>query len=225
MQDITVEQLRQKLSNLRACTAVSIQTETLPPLLKKHRETGEPCPYDKGDISKINIMAGLIGCAYSNAVNNQLGREDKELDFTPQPRKWGTLMDNKMLVYHVNKQKEEKYYLQIHVKKSDKPIYLWGDKVVDVEELEGYLPKKSDPKTQANLETKVILRDVELSNIKRIKMLGETYRVGKVEDPEVASVKDKIQQYEDKPTKRKETADEKAIREAIGERMSAILEE
>lgn len=125
-------------------------------------------------------------------------------------------MDNKNLVYHVNKKKEEKFYLQIHVKTSQKPIYLWGDREISVEELNGYLQKKSAPKTQDALDKKVILRDIELSNIKRIKMLGETYRVGEITDPEIESVKERIDKYEEPSTRqREETHVERGIRELL----------
>lgn len=196
VQVITVEELRTKLSSLRGSTAIAIQTETIPELLKKDRITKEPCPYEDGDISKIGIMGGLIGCSYENSVNNQLGREDKNLDFNAQERKWGTLSSNKVLVHHVNKKGQEKYYLQILVKSSEKPIYLWGNSEIDVEELRPYLPVSNTPKTQDELEKKITLRDVDLANIKRIKLLGELYVIGSPNDlPSVEAVKEQTDNF------------------------------
>jgi len=173
MQVITSDRLRDMIAGLKACTAISIETETEPKLLKKGRDTGEPCPYEA--IGKIGVMAGLIGVDYSKSVNNQLGREDKNLDFVPHERKWGELMENRMLVRHTNKQGETNYYLQIFVKTADTPIYVWGRTEVQKSEIEEYLPKKSDPKTQDALDKKVVLRDINLNNIRMIRILGEEY--------------------------------------------------
>lgn len=173
MQVTTSEAIRDKIANLKACTAVSIEYETEPKLLKKGRDSGEPCPYET--IGKVNVIAGLIGADYSQSVNNQLGREDKITDFVPQARKWGTLMENRMLVVHTNKQNETNYYLQMHVKSSDTPIYIWGNTEIAKSEIAEYLPKASAPKTQDALDKKVVLRDIKLSNIRMIRMLGEEY--------------------------------------------------
>jgi len=173
---MTTTQLRNKLANLKACSAIAIETETYPKMLKKDRTTGEANPYGEIGIVKIGTMAGLIGCSYENGVNNQLGREDKELIFEAHERKWGELMDNKVMVVHTPKgQTEKKYYLQMLVKSSIRPIYTDGTNVIPVEELSGVLPTKSDPKTQDALDKKVILRDIALDNIKVIRMGNEEY--------------------------------------------------
>jgi len=189
MQNITVDELREKLASLRACTAISFESETIPKLLKKHRVTKEPCPYETGDISKVNIMAGLIGLSYSNSVNNQLGREDKELDFTAQSRKWGDLMENRVLVCKFDEEtKEDKFYLQVVVKSYETPRYLWGNTEIPVKELEGYLPIERPPKTQAELEKKVVIKNVSLENIRWIRMLGEEYIITEHEVVEAVRV-------------------------------------
>ena len=85
MKLITTDQLREKLANLKSCTAVAIETETIPRFNKTGTDetpnAGEPFPFEKGDISKLSVVSGLIGASYSNSVNNQKGREDKPLDF------------------------------------------------------------------------------------------------------------------------------------------------
>ena len=182
MQTITHEELKDKLASLKASTAVAIETETEPKMLKKNRNTGEANPFSYGVI-KIGTMAGLIGCHYENSVNNQLGREDKELLFEAKNRKWGTLMDNKVLVVHTPKgHTEPSYYLQILVKRSKRPIYTDGTIEIPMEEIKPFLPKKRTPKTQDDLDTKVILRDVNIKNIKIIRMLGEEYFVCSAEE-------------------------------------------
>jgi len=175
METITTSQLKNKLSNIKACTAIAIETETYPKMLKKDRNTGEPNPFEEIGIVKVGTMAGLIGCSYENGVNNQLGREDKELVFEAKSRKWGELMDNKVMVVHTPKGKETKYYLQMLVKSARTPIYTDGTETIPVAELRGVLPTKSEPKTQDALDKKVILRDIAIDNIKVIRIGGEEY--------------------------------------------------
>jgi hypothetical protein len=178
MQTMTRSQLKAKLASLKACTAIAIETETEPKMLKKDRNTGEPNQFLEVGIVKIGTMAGLIGCSYENGVNNQLGREDKDLVFEAHERKWGELMDNKVMVVHTPKgHTTPKYYLQMLVKSSTKPIYTDGTQTVDVDELRGVLPKNDAPKTQDALDKKVILRDIALANIKVIRIQGEEYYV------------------------------------------------
>ena len=47
----------------------------------------------------------------------------------------------------------------------------------DLDLLKSFIPEKSAPKTQDHLETKVILRDVKLATIRRIRMDGDTWDV------------------------------------------------
>jgi len=123
-------------------------------------------------------MAGIIGCSYENGVNNQLGREDKELTFEAHERHWGKLMDNKVMVVHTPEgQTEKKYYLQLFCKSSNHPIYTDGTNIIPVKELEGLIAVAKDPKTQDALDKKVILRDIALDNIKVIRILNEEYFV------------------------------------------------
>ena len=167
-----------KLARLKSCTPVAVDTETYPKMLKKDRNTGEPNDFIESGIVKIGTMGGFIGCSYSNGVNNQLGREDKELVFKAKERTWGKLMDNKIMVVHTPKgQTTPKYYLQILVKSSKRSIFTDGTKIIDYSELKGVLPKHVAPKTQDALDKKVILRDIAIDNIKVIRMLNEKYCV------------------------------------------------
>ena len=171
---ITVNEFRAMVEGLSACTAISIDTETTPKLLKKSRITGEPCPYE--DVVKVGSMSGLLGVHYDNACNNQLGREDKPMEFQSQERKWGTLSANRMMVCHIPKGTSvPKYYLQVVVRSSTTPIYLWRNTEINKAELEAYLPIPSAPKTQEDLDKKVILRDIAVENVRVVRMLGEEY--------------------------------------------------
>jgi len=177
MKHLSVAEFVEMVEELKGCTAISLDTETEPKLLKKSRGTGEPCNYE--NISKVGTLAGLLGVCYSNAVNNQLGREDKPLQFESQERKWGTLSANRMIVSHIPKgQTATRYYLQMVVQSATTPIYKWGNTVINKDELRDFLPLDNDPRTQADLDKKVILRDIAVENIVTARMLGEEYRIG-----------------------------------------------
>jgi len=177
MRRVTIAEFIEMIEGLNGATAISLDTETIPKLLKKNRVTGVACPYE--NIVKIGTMSGLLGVHYDNACNNQLGREDKPLEFVAQERKWGTLSANRMMVSHVLKgQTATKFYLQMVVKSASTPVYKWGNVEVGKAELEAYLPIPSAPKTQEDLDKKVILRDIAVENIVTARMLGEEYSIG-----------------------------------------------
>jgi hypothetical protein len=117
-------------------------------------------------------LNGMLGFDYSNSVNNQQEREGQDKDFTPHERKWGTLRDNRLFVDH-----KEKVYLQVKVQSASDPIYMLNGSVIDKDKVKPFLPKRSAPKTQDQIEKKIILRDIEMSNIKAIRMNGKSYVV------------------------------------------------
>ena len=58
MQRVTTAEFVAMIEGLTGCTAISLDTETVPKLLKKNRITGEACPYE--NIVKTGTMAGLV---------------------------------------------------------------------------------------------------------------------------------------------------------------------
>ncbi len=123
---------------------------------------------------KMNTLSGLIGMDYSNGVNNQLGREDKETDFFAQEHPWMERAEDNL---GKNKRKEDgKRYLPIKVQSASSTVYMDGG--VDVTDaVQAFIPKKKAPKTQENLDTKVIWRTPELTSIAKIRMLGAEYTI------------------------------------------------
>lgn len=172
MQNITVNQAVDLVQSVK-CTAVSLDIETEP----KMRVTENPFI----GVKKINTISGLIGFIYENSCNNQLGREDKPQDFVPQARKWGVLDGN--VVRH-----DGKVYVQIKVQASDTPVYMLNGRIIDKGELTPFLVVSKKPHTQDNLEKQVVVRDVNMDNVRAIRMLGEEYIIGgTVEQESVAT--------------------------------------
>lgn len=164
------------LTGLRRCMAVSVDCVTEP----KMNKGGNPF---YGNVLKVQTLNGLVGFVYENAVNNQLAREDNEnaFEFVAHERKWGKLMDNRNLVEHTPKgATEPKYYIQLKVQSTGgHPRYLnkRTGQEINVEELRPYLPERRKVGTQeaVGLEKEVIVRDIELGNVKGIRMDGTAY--------------------------------------------------
>lgn len=177
MKAVTVSQLKDLFAAMKSCHAVSVDTVTIPSM----RKTGNPYV---GAV-KVQTMNGLIGFDYANAVNNQLAREDNDnaFEFVPHTRKWGVLMDNRNMVEH-----KGKYYLQMKVQSlSGKPRYMMDGQEIDSALVKPFLQEKSKVGTQAavGIEKEVIVRDVELGNIRAIRMDGEEYVIGETVKAEV----------------------------------------
>ena len=118
---------------------------------------------------KSNTLSGMIGMDYENGVNNQLSREGKEMVFNAKPHPWMCHAENNL---GKNRNKEDgKRYIPIKVQSATSSVYtLDGVDVTD--KVQAFLPKKPAPKTQDDLEKKVIWRTPDLDSIKTIRMLG-----------------------------------------------------
>lgn len=161
-QDLLVPLIRDKV---KGTTFVSIDYECDPRLKK----TGNP--YRNCKVVKRNTMTGVIGFDYQSSVNRQAAREGKE-DRLAKSRKWGVLTPDRIFVEH-----KDNFYLQMKVESSSTPTYhVLGDDGIEREipkkEIEAFIPEKSTSSTQEDLNREVILRDVAISNIRRIRMMG-----------------------------------------------------
>lgn len=67
---------------------VSLITKTFPPLLKKGRESHNPCPW--AQVVQMTHRYGIIGCSYASCVNRQRNREFNEQNPTPSGRAPGS---------------------------------------------------------------------------------------------------------------------------------------
>lgn len=152
---------------------VTITTTTVPDLVG-----GKSCPL-AGRVQKVSRVNGFLNFNYQNAVNRQLGREDKEQEFEAHPRKWGNR--KKGFVYYESKG-EKKVYLEVKVEKSlDHEYYVDGEKVSD-DVVKPYL-RPSSPSRQGT-DKEVIVRDYRISNILKLCCGGQEYvlNVGTVDE-------------------------------------------
>ena len=153
---VTTNELQEEIGKV-ACSAISIDIESEP----RMRKTGNPFM----GVTKSVTLNGLLGSKYSNIVNNQLGREDKNLDFQAQRPAWFEyLTDSKVLGTNRNKPMET-IYLAMKVQGSSTPIYRLNGQDIPVQDLREFLYDSTKPHTQSNLDTEVVWRTVKLSSI------------------------------------------------------------
>jgi len=167
MKQVTVSQMVDVVKSVKSSTMLSFTAETPADMNK----TGNPY---FGTIKK-NTVAGQIGFYYENAVNNQLGREEKEMDFEAQKPVWAVgLPDTRNLV--TNKA-GSKFYLYVKIQSADTPQFFFNGQEIPVETIKPYLKPHTKPHTQDDLSKEVCVRMYGLEHIRQINMFGEEYLI------------------------------------------------
>jgi len=158
-------ELQNVISNIKTAVPVSMDLICDP---SNMRVTNNPYKNAKKHVT-IN---GMIGMSYSNGVNNQLSREDKEMNFVSQKPVWMSHLGNNLGI----NEKNGNVYLPIKVQSSTSPVYIC-DNVDVTNEINPFLRTSKSPKTQDALETKVIWRTPALTSISKIRMLGAEFTI------------------------------------------------
>ena len=130
-------------------------------------------PFAKGEIVKRVRATIQVGFKYYNSLANQAKREEKEISFKKQPRRWGTRRPDAPLVDHLGKVYLECMFIKVH----EVAYFDLEGNEVSLEDIELFLPKKKESATQDELEKKVILRDVNVANIERFAFDGNIYKI------------------------------------------------
>lgn len=160
MKQITKQELIERINNVKGTTIVSIDIESEP----RMRKTDNPYI----GATKSVTLSGVVNFSYENAVNNQLEREDKERNFKSQERAWGTYDGN--WITH-----KGSHYLQIKVQASSDPIYMFDGNEIDKNTIKDFLYESKKAHTQEELDKEVVIRDVKIDNIKKIRAFGDEY--------------------------------------------------
>ena len=130
-------------------------------------------PFAKGEIVKRVRATIQVGFKYYNSLANQAKREEKEISFKKQPRRWGTRRPDAPLVDHLGKVYLECMFIKVH----EVAYFDLEGNEVSLKDIELFLPKKKESATQDELEKKVILRDVNVANIERFAFDGKIYKI------------------------------------------------
>lgn len=151
---------------------VGLTIKTEPKLLKKNRETGEPCPFH--NVTRISERVVMLGCNYGNCVNNQRDREGLETDFVPQQLwngKGQHVEGHPFLIQHVDTGKK---YIAVKNQKNGSECYHADGKIVDIKTLSNFMPKSGEGNTQG-VESPVNWRVISLDNIIGVRYAGEAF--------------------------------------------------
>ena len=152
---------------VKGTTFVSCDIETDP----RMRKTGNP--YLHRGIVKRNTLTGVIGFDYQNGLDRRANKENKE-QRQAKSRAWGTLTPDRLFVTH-----NGNFYLQLQVENSSEPRFFDRDGIeIPKAELAPWLPKRtSESSSQADLDSKIIVRDIKMSNIKAMRFMGSKYEL------------------------------------------------
>ena len=125
-------------------------------------------------LTKIAAIGGMIGYSYENSVNNQLQRENKEKDFISQSLWNGKgRRINKCLSEHIEKGEK---YLTVKYQQSFISFYMNENQIVRREEVKPFLPPKAKNQSQGT-EKEVVHLEININNIRKIKMRKTTYLI------------------------------------------------
>lgn len=158
---VTPQELAERVAQVKASTIVGVTTVTSVKMLKKHRETKEPCPY--GEITKRTIMSVMFGTDYTKGVDNRRVKEGKTADFVAAPHQWADHVDGKPAI--VTNKAGDQTYANCRVLNVTSVEYLQDGVVIDKDDLDldGYGPKKSSGSGRQNVDDAVIWRTVKLA--------------------------------------------------------------
>lgn len=158
---VTPVELAQRVAQVKASTIANVTTVTDVKMLKKHRDTKEPCPY--GEITKRTTMSVMFGTDYSNGVDNRRVKEGGKADFEVAPHQWADKVDGKPAICQ-NKAGDQSY-ANLRVLSVQSVEYLQDGVTVDVTDLDldGYGPKKAQGSGRQMVEDAVIWRTVKLA--------------------------------------------------------------
>ena len=120
---------------------------------------------------KVSVVNVALNVNYEKSVNRQLEREGKTAEFEASANPWGSHVENCPLIVN-----GEKFYLQGIPQKTLKTAFFKNGTEVEKQEIEAYLPKKSENQTQGT-DKEIVVRRWSLENIKEIKIGGNEYYV------------------------------------------------
>ena len=144
MQTITPLELKERFEQVKGVKIVTVVMNTEVKLLKKDRNTKEPCPFV--GIRKRTRCKVLVGTDYDAGVNRIREKEGVEPDFVAQPHAWADRTEKPVISTN---EKGDQFYLNLRVQDTYETEYLDGNgNPIDKESLEPFRPKRSKIKSQ-----------------------------------------------------------------------------
>lgn len=139
-QVITPQELLHRLGEVRGSKIITLVMKTEFKLLKKDRDTKEPCPFR--EVTKITRCKAMIGTNYENGQNNIREKEGLERDFVAQPHSYADTDHDEKPVVAKHRSKDQ-WYMNARVTKVYETEYAADGKPVSRDELRRFEPKKT----------------------------------------------------------------------------------
>jgi hypothetical protein len=154
---------------------VTIETATVVKLNKKHRETGEPCPFTQGVLRRARRNV-VLGSNYENVVNGRMEKRGEEPDFQAESLWKGKGRRlNRHFAYHADSGKVYLVYLpktdkeNVVVNSESEYVDIATGETVDSSEVTPFMP----PYREA--ASGVAWRTTEVSNVTSLVYGGVKY--------------------------------------------------
>lgn len=189
---VTRQDMVKILAGVRGATIISMIARTDVTLVG-----GKKCPL--AGLQKVSRLNGMINWNYTNAVNNQRGRECEDGEtpetFVAHARQWGKRLHEilgedktRLLPFVANKEwtgseevsieqllsiDVENLYLEFKLEKSFEHTYYLNGVEVPEEQVKPHL-RPSGPSRQG-VENEIILRDYKMISLQQIKMNSIVY--------------------------------------------------
>lgn len=171
MVKMTKSEFRNWVSALISGTTTgSIEVDTEVKLPKSNNPFG-------GSVRCHQTLNGVFGFNYEKSVNRQAEKDGLSIRIA-QSRTWGKVDETGVFVDHNGKE-----YIQLKVEKqldnnNTHPKYYLADTgaELDAEAVRNARPK-SKSSTQEGLSKEVIVRDINLDNVKSVKMFGQVIEI------------------------------------------------
>jgi len=147
---------------------VGLTTVTEPKLLKS-------CPYN--GVRKVSEVTVQVNYDYVNAVENQLRKEDKDLDDYKQGTSWYdvvTFQNGKLTPFAKHKTSGDLYLRCRHMSTTSSKYFDDNGNEVSEQQLAPYLPKKSKATNQGT-DTAVRAVTYKLDGIVAVRVDGNNY--------------------------------------------------
>ena len=173
-QIINPKELLDRMSQVKGSKIITVVMLTEVQLLKKHRGTKEPCPYQA--VTKRTRCKVMIGTEYEKGVNNFQEKNGSERDFVAQAHSYADTDHDEKPVIAKHRTKEQWYMNSRVTEVYETELYADGN-LVEKDVVKDYMPirkprpeGKSDPRGQwksVNLFPKCSVEQIKTDGKKR----------------------------------------------------------
>lgn len=158
-----VETVKELGKEFRGFGTLTTMREVKPSEIKGGKGSGYA-----GRIQKFSRFQVVLNPTYTNAVNNQRGRETEVgeymEEFKPEPRRWGKRLEGTSLV-----ENKGKFYLEVQVLRSFETQWFLDGQPVQSEDVKPLLHQRKGESKKQQTEKAVILRDYGVNTIRTLK--------------------------------------------------------